>query len=133
MRNLVHSDNIGTVGWSCIQGHFNEADLRWVEMMCPEGDWTPCFPPPKGSSKLHYNGKHPASWWCEYMQEFRPPNATAESHHVSMYYNFPLEPHGEVLLIAMYQRYGMELYPHTDGVPRYRYENGELVTTRARR
>lgn len=128
MRRLIHSDNIGTVGWSCIQGHFNAEDMYFLEQMCPEGDFTPCFPAPKSGNK-----KREAAWWVGYMKAHRPPDATDETHHVSMYYNFPLEPHGEVLLIALYQRYGMELYPHTDGVARYRLENGRMVSTRTRR
>lgn len=116
MKKLIHSDNIGTVGWSCVQGSFNEDDFNLLETMCPEGDFTPCFNAPRDGFTT---GKHDAAWWIRYLEKFRPPDATPQSHHVAMYYNFPLHPHGEVLLIALYQRFGMPLYPHSDGVPRY--------------
>ena len=43
MRRIVHSDNIGTVGWTSIHAYMNYDDMQWLLKMEPRGNFTPTF------------------------------------------------------------------------------------------
>jgi len=43
MKNLTWSDNLCTVGKTCIHGFFNYEDMLWLLQMCPSGTFTPTF------------------------------------------------------------------------------------------
>jgi len=44
MRNLDWSDNILTVGWTCIHGSFTLKELKQLYDLHPEGSFSPTFP-----------------------------------------------------------------------------------------
>ncbi len=43
MKNVKWTDNVCTVGGTCIHGYFNLDDLKQLFGLCPNGDFTPTF------------------------------------------------------------------------------------------
>jgi len=43
MKNVKWTDNVCTVGGTCIHGYFNGADLTKLWQLCPSGHATPTF------------------------------------------------------------------------------------------
>lgn len=43
MKNVKWTDNICTVGGTCIHGYFNGDDLNILLKLCPTGTFTPTF------------------------------------------------------------------------------------------
>lgn len=43
MKNVRWSDNVCTVGGTCIHGYFTVEDLRKLFELCPQGSFTPTF------------------------------------------------------------------------------------------
>jgi hypothetical protein len=44
MKNLDWTNNICTVGWTCIHGYFTLAELKDLYGLHPEGNFSPTFP-----------------------------------------------------------------------------------------
>jgi hypothetical protein len=43
MKRVRWTDNVCTVGGTCIHGYFTAEDLRWLFKLCPVGSFTPTF------------------------------------------------------------------------------------------
>ena len=44
LKNLDWSNNICTVGWTCIHGYFTLEELKQLSDLHPEGNFSPTFP-----------------------------------------------------------------------------------------
>jgi hypothetical protein len=43
MKNVIWTNNVCTVGGTCIHGYFDGIDLTFLLSLCPEGYFTPTF------------------------------------------------------------------------------------------
>lgn len=43
MKRITHSDNLCTVGWTCINALMTADDMRALLRRCPDGSFTQCF------------------------------------------------------------------------------------------
>ena len=43
MKQVTHSDNLCTVGMTCITALMDANDMRALLKLCPDGNFTPCF------------------------------------------------------------------------------------------
>jgi len=83
MERVTWSDNICSVGWTCIHGYFTPSDLEWLLKQVPKGHLTPT-----------YYSQLPIRWTPETVRE-RWGNDPR-----SYYFSFP-EAEGTTLLVAL--------------------------------
>ena len=107
MRSVRHSDNSCTVGWTSISGTFDADDVALMHEVCPEGYLIPTFLVPRGHGPKREGERTTTTDWIEWLRK----GGLHGSKAFTFYYTFPLGPNGEVLLVVLYQRYGMELWP----------------------
>lgn len=49
MKRVTHSDNLCTVGKTCLTALMSPEDMYALKEVCPDGDFTPCFCRPSNS------------------------------------------------------------------------------------
>ena len=97
MKSLRWSDNICTVGWTCIHAWMNYEDMEWLHSMHPEGTFTPTFFPP---SVFNRHTKRNTASWLEAMKDFKGSRLYAQTI-LGFYFNFPEDERGKALLVAL--------------------------------
>lgn len=88
MRRLVWSDNIGTVGWTCVWGVFSADDMDFLLSICPNGSFSP----------TNFSTRN-----CTTPDRLR----SSAYSEISSYFNFRLDEDGKTLLMLLRLR-GME-------------------------
>jgi hypothetical protein len=89
MRNLVHSDNLGRVGWTCIHAFLTWDDMFSLQKAIPEGTFTQTF----------YTLQRVDS-----LQSFRAHLTTKVMKGVTeapFYFSFPNDSKGKELLTSL--------------------------------
>lgn len=85
IQELQWSDNVCTVGWTCIHAYMVAADMRWLLERCPDGTFTPTF------YRLAEEGG----------PVLTPEEAEKLEGPRGFYFNFPLDMRGEALLAEL--------------------------------
>jgi hypothetical protein len=80
------SDNICTVGWTCIHGYITPDEMQMLKSSCPRGDFHVTFLPDKSINN------------ADEARAYFQRNPYSVSGKLPMYFDFPLDGNGARLL-----------------------------------
>lgn len=90
------SDNLCTVGWTCIHGWFSPDELRRLASECPDGDFTPTFYVPHDAG-----GPVTTPEALDRYLSRRKVSPGIRQRSAPFYFNFPRDAAGEKLLASL--------------------------------
>lgn len=105
MKSVKWTDNVCTVGGTCIHGYFNHADLLQLLELCPEGDITNTF-------CCHELGMSGGKEFADRVKEIGEAEAKKNGYHPmhtherGYYFTF-MEKEGHKLMAWLKERYPM--------------------------
>lgn len=100
MKHLKHSNNLCTVGWTCIYAMLTPDEMRELLVICPQGTFSPTWY--QWGKDILTPDQFEA--WIEKENAKRKKRGHYSSLMESMgfYFNFPRDEAGETLLAEMF-------------------------------